>query len=294
MRITGYRMIDLAAASTANAQEAVSNRSTEVSTGLRVAKPSDDPAAWTAAQRAKLQKTLADGTSTTVKASQDRLQETDGALGTLSSVLSQVRSLVVQGSNATYSATDRANLAEQASSLFAMALSAANAKSDNGEYALAGSQSQLTPFAADGTYQGDGGVRELAIGGSASSASTIPGSRLTAAFGVDVLPLLASVATSLQTNDMTALQANLGDLDTAIRQVASSRTVTGDAMSSLQATAAAHDQLSINLTSQISNDVEVDTVAAASDLAKASSVLDASRTVTAHLIQILDPNATVG
>ena len=205
-----------------------------------------------------------------------------------------MRSLVVQGSNATYSDQDRANIAEEVHSLFLSAVAAANTKSDNDEYALAGSQSQLAPFAADGTYQGDGGVRQLAIGGSATSASTIPGSRLTAAYGVDVLPLLASITTSLQTNDMATLQTNLGDLDTAIHQVASSRTVTGDAMSSLQATATAHDQLSINLTAQISNDTEVDTVAAASDLAKASSVLDASRTVTAHLIQILDPNATTG
>ena len=42
MRITGYRMIDLAAASTANAQGAVSDLSGEVSSGLRVTKPSDE------------------------------------------------------------------------------------------------------------------------------------------------------------------------------------------------------------------------------------------------------------
>jgi flagellar hook-associated protein 3 FlgL len=287
MRITGYRMIDLAAASTANAQEAVSDRSTEVSSGLRVQKPSDDPAAWTAAQRARLQKTLAESTSSTVTASHDRLEETDGALGTISSILSQVRSLAVQGANQTYTADDRAKMAEEVDGLLASGIGAANTQSDNGEYALSGSQAQTVPFAADGTYAGDGVARSVNVGANATAVTTIPGARLTAAYGVDVFPAIARLSAALKSNDLTGMQTSLGELDTAIQQVALARTVTGGAMSVLQSTATAHDQLALNLTKAISNNVEVDTVASASDLAKASSTLDASRTVSAHLIQIL-------
>ena len=288
MRITGYRMIDLAAASTANAQSAVSEQSGEVTSGLRVTKPSDDPVAWTAAQRAKLRKTLAEGATSAVKISRDQIQETDGALGTLSDLVSQVRTLAVQGANGSYSASDRAGLAAEVHGLFLSAVAAANTQASGGEFVLAGSQSLVAPFAADGTYVGDGASRSVATDPSSTAIATIPGSRLTSAFGVDVLPLLDRVATALAANDLPGLQAGLGDLETAVRQLALTRTITGGAMSVLDSTVAAHAQLATNLQAQISSDVEVDMVAAATGLAKASNTLDASRTVSAHLIQLLN------
>lgn len=288
MRVTGYRMLDLSKAATAKAQESVSDSSAQVSSGLRVSKPSDDPSAWTAAQRAKLQQTLAKGTSAAIGASSARLQQTDGALGTLGNILSQVKSLVVQGANDTYNADDRAKMAETVKGLLSSAVAAANTPLDNGEYALAGSTSTTAPFNADGSYNGDDLARSVTAGANATSVSTIPGARLTAAYGVDVLPLLGKIAASLSANDLTSLQDNLGDLNTAIKQVALSRTVTGGAMQVLNSTVSAHDQLSTNLAKQISDDVETDTIASASDLAKASASLQASQTVTAHLIQLLN------
>jgi flagellar hook-associated protein 3 FlgL len=290
MRITGYRMIDLSAAGTANAQSAVADASAEVTSGLRVTKPSDDPVAWTAAQRAKVRKTLAEGATGAVKISRDQIQQTDGALGTLSDLLSQVRTLAVQGANGTYDANARTGLAAQVHGLFLSAIAAANTQSPGGEYLLAGGQSLAAPFAPDGTYNGDAAARSVATDQSSTAIATIPGSRLTAAFGVDVLPLLDKVATALAANDLPSLQASIGDLDTAVKQVALTRTVTGGAMSVLDATVAAHAQLATNLQTQISSDVEVDMVAAATGLAKASSTLDASRTVSAHLIQLLQQN----
>ena len=288
MRITGYRMIDLSRTTTSAAQEAVAEASSQVSTGLKITKPSDDPSAWSAGQRAKLQQTLSRSTSSAVGASRDRLQQTDGAVGTLSGILSQVRALVVQSANASYNAEDRAKMAETMRGFLATAVATANTPLDSGEYALAGTQSTVPPFNADGTYNGDDTSRMVTAGANATSVSTIPGSRLTAAYGVDVLPLLGQIATSLDANDLTALNANLGDLDTAVKQVALTRTVTGGAMAVLDSTAAAHDKLVTNLAKTIQDDVEVDTIAAASDLAKASSQLNASQMVTAHLIQLLN------
>jgi flagellar hook-associated protein 3 FlgL len=287
MRVTGYRMIDLSKAASQKAQEQVSDSSQQVSSGLRVDKPSDDPAAWAAAQRAKLQQTLANGTSSAAGTSADRLQQTSGALTSLTSILSQVKSLVVQGANASYSADDRAKMSETVKGLMASAVAAANTQLDDGEYALGGSASTTAPFNADGSYNGDADAREISAGANASSVASIPGSRLTAADGVDVIPLLGKIATSLANNDTDALNTNLGDLNTAIQQVSLTQTVTGGAMSALNATVTAHTQLSTNLSKQISDDVEVDTVSAASDLAKASASLQANQAVTAKLISIL-------
>ncbi len=289
MRITGHRMIELASASTSKSQEALAARSAEVTSGLRVAKPSDDPTAWAAAERAKLRKVVAEGTGAAVEASRGQLEETDVAFASVGDFVSQVRALAVQGSSDSYNAQDRAELGAQVQALFASALAAANTRSSNGEYLLAGSQTGTPPFDAAGTYQGDTLVRSIPSAEGSTAFATIPGSRLTSANGVDVLPLMSQIATALSTNNMAALRTGLTDLQTAVGQVSMSRTVTGGAMSVLDATLAARDQLTTHLATEIARNVEVDSVAAASSLASASQSLEASRAVTAHLVSLLDP-----
>src|SRR5262245_49763409 len=108
MRITGNRLIDLSAASTTKAQTAVATSAAQLSSGLRVTSPSDDPDAWLAAQRTKLQQALSQGTGAAVQTSRDRLGVTDNALSSLGDIVSQVRTLAIQGASDTYNANDRA------------------------------------------------------------------------------------------------------------------------------------------------------------------------------------------
>src|SRR5690349_8286103 len=136
MRITGNRLIDIAASSTAKSQSAVGTVSGQLSSGLRVTAPSDDPEAWLAAQRNKLRQVLSQGNGTAVAVSHDRLQLTDGALASIGDVLSQVRSLAVQGASDTYNADNRAGLGAQVRALFQSALDSANARNNDGEFLL--------------------------------------------------------------------------------------------------------------------------------------------------------------
>ena len=50
MRVTGNRMIDLATGATAAGQTRVASAAQEVTTGLRVSRPSDDPNAYVSAE----------------------------------------------------------------------------------------------------------------------------------------------------------------------------------------------------------------------------------------------------
>lgn len=292
MRITGHRMTDLAAASTSKSQEAVAARSAEVSSGLRVAKPSDDPTAWAAAERAKVRRVIAEGAGSAVKASRDRLEETDGALGSIGDILARVQEIAVQGGNATYNAGDRSELGAEVQALLQSAIGAANTQSSGGEYLFGGSQSLVAPFDANGAYLGDALARVIPAGENSNAFATIPGSRLTAAYGVDVLPLLKRVATALSSNDLPSLQIGIADLNTAVKQVGLARTVTGSAMNVLDSTANARDQLATHLSQEVSRNVETDAIGAASALASASQALEASRAVSSHLVALLDPRSS--
>jgi len=287
MRITGNRLIEQAAAATTNNQNAVGTVTNQLTSGLRVTTPSDDPAAWLAAQRAKLHKALSQGTGAAIAASRDQLDQVDSALTTIGETVASVRTLAVQGVSETYTAGARAELGTQVQALFQAALSAANAQAPSGEYLLAGTASTTEPFDATGAYKGNATARTIATDEHGTQTVTVAGSSLTATAGVDVLPLLAKVATALSTNDIPTLQASLTDLDAAVKQVSAARGQAGTAMTVLDDATTAHGALETNLTAQISKLVETDTVGAASELARASQALDVSRTVSSHIVSLL-------
>lgn len=288
MRVTDQRLIDLTSAAIAKGQADVSTAAAQVSSGLRVARPSDDPAAWIAAQRAALRRTLADGASAAVQTGRDRLDEIDGSLAAIGEAVSQVRSIAVQGSSGTYNAGDRAALAVSVRALFDTALGAANARATDGEYLLAGGDSLTAPFDATGAYGGDAAERAVPTLDGATSGATISGASLTAAGGgVAVLPLLAHIADALAANDVPALQVGITDLDKAVKQVSHARTRAGGAMHILDDTVAAHGQLAEHLARTIAQHVEVDAVDAATSLAKATRALEASRAVSAHVLSVI-------
>lgn len=287
MRITGGRLIDLQAAATTANQSTVGELAREVSSGTRVATPSQDPTAWLAAHRARLRRSLSEGTGVAMQFSRDRLTETDGALATIQDALSTVRTLSVQGSSATYDGNARAALAVQVRSLFDIARAAANTRSADGEYLLAGSASTTEPFDAAGVYQGNDTTRALPTTETALTTVTVSGAELTAARGVDILPLIGQVAAALEANDPTTLGGLLGQLGSALEQLSLARGHGGAAMAVLDEAALAHSVLEQNLTQDISRYVESDTVAAASNLAKASQALEASRAVSEHVLALL-------
>lgn len=291
MRITGNRMIELATASTSKAQSNLSAAANQVDSGLRVTTPSDDPAAWVAAQRTRLRQVMSEGAGAAVDTSRDQLTIADNSLESIGNVLSQVRTLAIQASSDTYNAANRIGLGEQVEGLFKTALSSANVQGTTGEYLFAGSASTTAPFDAAGAYAGDNATRVIPGDGPATTDVNIPGTALTAASGVDVLPLLSKVATALKANDLPGLLATLPDLDTAVKQVSTARTQAGGAMNVLDAAKSARGVLEENMTKSISRLTESDTISSASDLAKASQALDVSRTVASKVIQILSPNS---
>lgn len=290
MRVTNHRIVDMAQAAAQRNQSAVSDLSQQVSTGLRVSKPSDDPAAWMTAQREKVRAALNDGTSQVVDVGHERLIASDGALSTLAGIISQARDLAVEGSNDTLGASERQDIATQLDSLFDTAVSTANTINSDGEYLFSGENSLTQPFdTTTGAYTGDAAARSVNTAPLATQIATVPGSTLTAAGGVDMIPLIKTLATAMNANDKPTILASLGGLVTAVKQISLLRGQTGARMAVLETAKTAHDQLATRIQTSISEGVEVDTVAAASNLAKASQALAVSQTVTTHVLQLLDP-----
>ncbi|MEO8842729.1 MAG: hypothetical protein ABI591_13610 [Kofleriaceae bacterium] len=291
MRITDHRIVDLAATATARNEARVGELSNEMSSGLRVAKPSDDPSAWLSAQRDRVRAALNDGTSQAISTGHDQTVASDGALSTLSALISQARELAVEGSNDTQNASSRTAIGTELDSIFQTAVSAANTVGANGEYLLAGTSSLTQPFdTTTGVYSGDSVSRAVSTDTVSTQVASVPGSSLTASSGVDILPLLKTLATAMSANDTATIRASLTGLDTAVTQLAQARAQNGGRMAVLESAQTAHTDLATRITTSISNTVEADSVATATALAKASTALTVSQAVTTRVLQLLDPN----
>jgi flagellar hook-associated protein 3 FlgL len=287
MRITGNRLMDVSSAASVRTQSTVAEVAEQVTSGLRVGKPSDDPSAWLAAQRTKLRQAMSQGTGAAVDASRERLSVTDNALASIGDAVSQIRQLAIQGSSGTYNPDDRAGLGAQIRGLFDAAVASANVRGIDGEYLLAGDASLTAPFDAAGVYHGDAATRSVPTGDAITDGTSIAGASLTAAHGTDVLPLMDRIATAMANNDMPTLLAALPDLETAVKQISFARSQTGGAINVLDQTTSARTALEQDMSRAISRYVEVDTVTAASDLAKATQSLEVSRAVSSHIIAML-------
>ncbi len=290
MRITGSRMLELAATATSKAQTDIAKSSEQLTSGKRVSSASDDPLAWAQARRAAVRATIDAGRGEAVAAGRDHLRATETPLAIVSDALAQARELAIGANNSMISAADRATMAERARSLFDTALSAANARGTTGEYVLAGGQGATPPFAATGLYQGDSATRSIELGDGVTGAITVAGDALTAASGVDVLPVLDRLATALAANDLPTIQSSIEELGRAHRQVNQARSSLGTLVQALDESDTARAELSEQLTARIADLTETDFVRAASDLARGTTALEASRAITARLAGLLSPS----
>jgi flagellar hook-associated protein 3 FlgL len=135
-----------------------------MTSGKRVARASDDPTAAARAERALATSARALADQRGLEASRNAMQQAEGALGTATEVMQQVRELVVAAGNGSYTDAERANLAARIRGLREQLLALANRGDGAGGY-LFGAQGSAQPPFVDGiggvSFRGAGGQAEV-------------------------------------------------------------------------------------------------------------------------------------
>jgi flagellar hook-associated protein 3 FlgL len=227
-----------------------------------------------------------------LKAGLEKLTATDGALSSLSQIVSSAQQLAVEGASATVTGSAQADMAQQVNGLLQSALSAVNAQDVDGSYLLSGTSVNTVPFDSTGTYQGNTTATSINSSQSQTSQDSITGASLDVGSGVNIIQTIGDLATALSSNNTTGIQSALGALNTAVSQLATTRSQVGGMMASLQSAQSAQQTLTTSLQTSISNYVEADAVQSASSLAQASTALQVSQSVTAKVLSLLSPMTT--
>lgn len=253
------------------------------SSGLKVAKPSDDPVAFAAARREHSKKALADVGMRAADLATTHLNGADEALSTATDVIAQAKELAMQGASATVGPEQRRDMAAQVRQLRDQMIALGNTQTA-GSFVFGGYKDDVAPFDSTGQFIGDSTVKEISTYPGLKASASLPGEQ---AFGTsasdNVFSTLDHLAGALEANDQDAVRAQIGGLDNDEKRVLAARSRVGSMMNGVDTARAVADRYSYSAETESARLTEVDQVSAITDLLKAKGALDAALAVAQQM-----------
>jgi flagellar hook-associated protein 3 FlgL len=263
----------------------------QMTSGKRVRKPSDDPAAAAQAERALAQLTRSQSMQRALDTSRQAMELTESALGAAGDVLQQVREQVVAAGNGTYSDAERRTIAVGLRGMRDELFSIANRSDGAGRYLFGGQGSDEPPF-----QDAPGGVSYSAANGQARAAPgeaaplTIDGQQawLQAAdpanpgATLSVFDVLDRVVTELGTPGLTkaqvgaAVSAGLRDIDAGAENLGAWRSRSGESLNRIAGMSERLSQTTLDAQRARSDAEDLDMLQAISDFQNRQTGYDAA------------------
>lgn len=153
MRITTANAFETSVDNLQRRQQELQLAQDRLTSGKRVARASDDPAAAARIERALASSARAEANQRGLEASRNAMQQAEGALGGAVEAMQQVRELLVAAGNGSYSDAERANLGARIRGLREQLLNIANRGDGAGGFLFGGQGAAQPPF-----VDGSGGV----------------------------------------------------------------------------------------------------------------------------------------
>ena len=151
---------------------------TQLGTGTKIAKPSDDPVASARSMVLQQSKSYTEQSIRNLDDIDGKLSECDIQLGYLNDRLVAVRDLVIQAGNTEITAVDRAAIATEIEEIYKEIIGLANAQDSNGNYLFSGYQGDVRPYSQTQTgvaYFGDNGKQLIQTSSGRQLAANITG-----------------------------------------------------------------------------------------------------------------------
>jgi len=166
MRISTSTYFEAGLTGMLNQQSAMLKTQQQLSSGLAVQTPSDNPVAAVQALDTQQEMSMNTQYTTNRGTAEDQLSQLDTNLSNVTTLLQSANSIAVAANNASLSNADRASYATQLSSQLQQLLGLANATNDNGQYLFSGYRGNTQPFTQTSTgasYAGDDGQRLVQV-----------------------------------------------------------------------------------------------------------------------------------
>lgn len=296
VRVTSQTQVARAIADLRARSAAVAGYQDQIASGVRLRRPSDDPAAFAAAARQKAAGQRLDGYLQTVSDATADLNEGVSALQSGNQILTRARQIAQEGANAATDAAGRAALATEVDSLLDRMLAVGNGRAD-GRYVFGGTATGTAPFAvaardAEGqptaiTYQGSPDRARGLIGPTQTVDTRYAGGDVFQQPGADVFAELIGLRDELRgaADPGTALSQRLAGLEQAQDAVTGAIGEQSGSLASLEAVQARAKDLRLAAVSRASELEGTDYAEAVVKLNEEQSVLQAALATSARLLE---------
>lgn len=291
MRVSTYNAFERGLSTLQQSQADLSTLQEQLTTGKRVARASDDPAAAARAERALATQMRTEADQRALEASRNAVAQAESALGDAGELLQQAREYMVAAGNASYSDLERQGLAVAVRGLREQLLSVANRSDGAGSYLFGGQGSERPPF-----VDAPGGVQYRGAAGQTQTAHREPlpltldgrstwlqaNDAADGSPGLSVFGLLDRLATELETpgrpGDAIAQSVSDGlrDLDAVSDHLLSQRARLGETLNRSDSVEVRLSQQALAAQTERSAAEDLDLVQAVSDFQNQQTGYDAA------------------
>jgi len=285
MRITEGMRYQSFLQDVSRAQDRLVKAQQQVSSGKRVAKPSDDPDATTDILRLNSDKNESAQYSKNLTFARSKLETTDGVLDTIEQIVERARVLGLSSLSVPEQAK---GYVTETNALRDQVLTSANT-TFAGRYIFGGSVTTTAPYVKNPdttvSYNGDGEDMALEIGRSLTIQTQIPGSDLFNG-SVDIFATLSDLATAMQAGDKAGIGAQVQKIEQFTDVMSVARSKVGGYLN--LATSVETNMSSANVARErvLSAEEAADLAAAISELTTSQNALQATLSVGARLSEL--------
>lgn len=304
MRVTTFNAYENAIFNLQSRQRSMAQAQEQLTSGKRVAKPSDDPVGAARAERSLAAMTRADAHQRALEASRTATQLAESAFGDAGELVQQIRETLVAAGNASYSDGERDMLVQKMRGLREQLLSVANRADGTGAYIFGGQGSDKPPFddtLGGVTFQGSAGSTMVASNESLSTqidgelvwlrasnpnydAAAVPDpadpgltEQALSVFDVVDRAITALDVAGLAGNGLkNAVQVNLRDLDSVNNHLLGMRARSGEALNRMETVELRIADNKLAAQTERSNAEDLDMVQAISDFQNQNTGYDAA------------------
>jgi len=169
MRISTSMIHNSATSAIIQAETALDKTQNQLSSGVKVERPSDDPVAAVRIASLQQQQLANEQYGKNISAATNRLNLDEQGLADATTLVQRIRELVVQGANTgALSASDRQSVVAELKTSVQALQDISNRKDSNGDYLYSGLSAQIQPFVTNGSgvvqYAGDQASRLVQVG----------------------------------------------------------------------------------------------------------------------------------
>jgi flagellar hook-associated protein 3 FlgL len=294
MRISFAMQSDATIQSLDGQQEQINTLSNSISSGQKLASPTDDPSSWSQSMNVKQGLREYDSILSNIDYATAWGNSTDSALNQLSNLVSQAQQTAISAASAT-SADGKTELASTVDGIIKQAVNVLNAQSGS-TYVFGGSVNTSEPFTFDASgnvvYNGDTNAVTVKTQRSASGGTPInlSGSAITdyqsGGVATNLFTELSGLKTAITNGDAGAITKGIGTLQDAFDNISSQSSIAGERLSTLSDQKAAINTVITNEKSKLSDLQDTDMAAAVVKLQQQQTAYQAAAQVTSMVSKL--------